>query len=209
MSIKKFAFAFITVTLSTVTLSHAEHEKSNNCILDETDQSVICSVFSQFKQVEQKSLFGSLTKLFFYSSEKIPSNLNPEELDTEESAFLVLINQYRNQNGLPSLMEDPSISSISQWMSQDMAHNNYVSRTDSMGRDPYQRMVSIGYYPKVWRENIAAGRANAKGVFTAWQNSPSNNANMLYPGFHSIGIGRAYSSDSTYKWYWTTDFGDQ
>ena len=30
---------------------------------------------------------------------------------------------------------------------------------------------------------------------------------MLSSNFKAIGIGRAYKSTSTYKWYWTADFG--
>lgn len=209
MGMKNITIAFISVVFATGTLSHADDGDLNHCILSETDQSVICSVIGQFEKIEQKSLFAGLTHLFSYSSEKTLTDLGPEDLDTEEAQFLILINQYRNQNGLPSLVENASMSSASHWMSQDMAYHNYVSHTDSMGRSPYQRLVSRGYYPKVWGENIAAGRANAKGVFAAWQNSPGHNSNMLYPSFHSIGIGRAYNPNTTYKWYWTTDFGDQ
>lgn len=135
--------------------------------------------------------------------------ISPKELDTEETQFLVLINQYRNQNGLPSLVSQTGSESASEWMSRDMGYKNYFSHIDSMGRNPGQRMNSRGYYPNAWGENIAAGQSSADGTFTLWKNSPGHNANMLSPSFHTIGIGRFYNAYSTYKWYWTTDFGDK
>src|SRR5215217_4904836 len=56
-------------------------------------------------------------------------------------------------------------------------------------------------------ENIAAGYATASAAFAAWKASAGHNANMLSTYFKEIGIGRAYNANSTYGWYWTTDFG--
>lgn len=208
MKKNKIALILVMFLVTAVAPIYGEDRRLIDDIHTETDQSVICSALTHFEQLEQNSLFLGLTAPF-YSSSGTSIALNTEDLDTEESQFLILINQYRNENGLPSLQENALMSSASQWMSQDMAYHNYVSHTDSMGRDPYQRMVSRGYYPSVWGENIAAGISKAKGAFKAWKNSPGHNANMLSPRFRSIGIGRAYSPYSTYKWYWTTDFGDQ
>jgi uncharacterized protein YkwD len=129
-------------------------------------------------------------------------------LDSEEAAFLVLINQYRQSNGLGTLTLNTNLVSAAKWMSQDMANKNYFSHTDSLGRDPFVRMAAFGYnYPHTAGENIAAGMDTAQAAFTAWKNSPGHNANMLGSGYTVIGIGRAYNSSSTYGWYWTTDFG--
>jgi uncharacterized protein YkwD len=43
----------------------------------------------------------------------------------------------------------------------------------------------------------------------SWQNSAGHNENMLNENYRVIGIARVYSSNSTYRWYWTTDFGGQ
>ncbi|HWQ33473.1 MAG TPA: CAP domain-containing protein, partial [Blastocatellia bacterium] len=72
----------------------------------------------------------------------------------------------------------------------------------------YQRMVAFGYnYNTWWAENIAAGYATAYYTFIQWKNSPPHNSNMLSPNVKVIGVGRAYSANSTYGYYWTTDFG--
>lgn len=139
-------------------------------------------------------------------------------LDTEQAAFLTLINNYRAQNGLGPLQVSMALQQSSQWMSGDMASKNYFSHTDSLGRDPFTRMAAFGYAYNTYKgENIAAGYSDAQNTFTQWQNACDPDAsgtctyghrqNMLNPNYKVLGIGRAYSASSTYGWYWTTDFG--
>jgi uncharacterized protein YkwD len=129
-------------------------------------------------------------------------------LDPQVSAFLTLINAYRVQNSAPALQVSIALTNSAQWMSTDMANNNYLDHTDSLGRDPYTRMIAFGYdYNTDEGENVAAGNSDASDTFTQWKNSAEHNANMLDASYLVIGIGRAYSATSTYGWYWTTDFG--
>jgi len=131
-------------------------------------------------------------------------------IDGEEQAFLTLINNHRTQNGLGTLSLNTQLTNSSDWMSNDMATNNYFSHTDSLGRDPFQRMAAFGYDYNTWKgENLAAGADTAQGAFNLWKNSAGHNANMLNANFKVIGIARVYGAGSTYGWYWTTDFGGQ
>jgi len=129
-------------------------------------------------------------------------------LDSEEQVMLKLINDYRAQNGLTSLRASVALTRSADWMSADMATKNYFNHTDSQGRDPFVRMTAFGYNYSGYRgENIAAGYSDAARTFNLWRNSPGHNAAMLNVNFNVIGISRASSASSTYKWYWTTDFG--
>jgi len=138
-------------------------------------------------------------------------------LDTEQSAFLTLINNYRAQNGVAPLQVSLALQQSSQWMSNDMATKNYFSHTDSLGRNPFQRMAAFGYSYTPAGENIAAGYSDAQSTFTQWQNACDPDAsgvctyahrqNMLSASYKVMGIGRAYNAAATYRWYWTTDFG--
>ena len=138
-------------------------------------------------------------------------------LDAEQSAFLTLINNYRAQNGAGPLQVSVTLQQSSQWMSADMAAKNYFSHTDSLGRNPFTRMAAFGYPYSPAGENIAAGYSDAQSTFTQWQNACDADAsgnctyahryNMLYSSYKVIGIGRAYNAASTYRYYWTTDFG--
>jgi len=128
--------------------------------------------------------------------------------DSEELAFLGLINNYRQQNGLGALTISTNLNRGAAWMAEDLATNNYFSHTDSLGRSPYSRAIDCGY-PSGAGENLAAGGAwsTAQAAFTAWQNSPGHNANMLGQYYQQIGIARYYGAGSQYGWYWATTFG--
>jgi uncharacterized protein YkwD len=52
-------------------------------------------------------------------------------------------------------------------------------------------------------ENVAWNQSNAEEVLTAWMNSPGHRANILRPGFKSIGVGMARSNGP----YWCQQFG--
>ncbi len=97
--------------------------------------------------------------------------------DSEELAFLTLINDYRSQNGLGALTISTNLNRGSAWMTEDMATNNYFAHTDSLGRSAYQRAIDCGY-PSGAGETLAAGGAwnSAQNAFNAWQNSPGHNA---------------------------------
>lgn len=128
--------------------------------------------------------------------------------EQEEALFLQLINEYREQNGVPVLEINSYLQTASQWLSEDMADKNYFSHTDSLGRDAFQRMAYFGYDLATSKgENIAAGYTTAASVMVGWKNSPGHNANMLNSNYRVIGIGLAYGEASDYGWYWTTDFG--
>ena len=128
--------------------------------------------------------------------------------DSEEAAFLTLINAYRAQNGRGALALSTNLSRASTWHGNDMGTNGYFSHTDSLGRSPSTRARDCDY-PGGAGENIAAGTVwdTAQEAFTAWQNSSGHNANMLNANYTMIGIARVYVSGSRYGWYWVTNFG--
>ena len=133
-------------------------------------------------------------------------------LDSEESAFLTLINLYRDRQGVQQLAVAPPLTIAAKWMSADLATRvkaaGDFSHTDSLGRDPFARMCAFGYCLNTWKgENIAAGNATAAATFAQWRDSPGHNENMVRAEYTVIGIGRAQGG--LYGWYWTTDFGGQ
>lgn len=130
------------------------------------------------------------------------------QLDPEEQAFVVLLNDYRAQNGLGPLSIDSSIQSAAEWMSADMGENDYFSHTDSLGGLPWDRMCNFGYCYNTWKgENIAAGYVTGEAAFEAWRSSPGHDSNMLSGNYVVMGIARVYTPGSAYGYYWTNDFG--
>jgi uncharacterized protein YkwD len=129
--------------------------------------------------------------------------------DSEDRAFLKLINAYRKDNGLGALTLSQTLSAAAQHHSASMADNDYFSHDLVPEEITWsQNLKNHGYKYTTYRgENIAAGLADAAGTFKRWKASSSHNANMLSSKYKAIGIGRAYNGDSQYGWYWTTDFG--
>jgi uncharacterized protein YkwD len=132
-------------------------------------------------------------------------------LDSEEQAFLGIINQYRAQNGLGALTACTSLNRAAQGHSEDMRDNNYFSHNGLNGSSPWERSCDacyeLGCGPMTaMAENIAAGNSGAQGTFDQWKNSPGHNANMLGGNFKMIGIGRA-TGGGQYGSYWTNVFG--
>ena len=128
-------------------------------------------------------------------------------LDSEEQAFLILINNYRAQNGRSALTTSTNLSRAAAWHATDMAAKSYFSHTDSLGRSVGTRVANCDGLPQNG-ENIAAGtvKDTAAEAFEMWRNSSGHNANMLNGSYRQIGIARAYNANSPYKWYWVTDF---
>lgn len=128
--------------------------------------------------------------------------------DSQETAFLALINEHRANNGVGKLSISSTLGAAAEHHSKEMARYNYFSHTlrggiswdSNIRAHAYKASNSIA-------ENIAAGNSSAADTFRQWKNSPGHNKNMLNPNFRAIGIGRASKSTSKYRWYWTTTFG--
>lgn len=129
-------------------------------------------------------------------------------IDNEELEFLRLINDYRVANGRGPLTISANLSRAAEWMARDMGEHDYFGHIDSLGRDPWTRIVDCGY-PVAGGENLAAGtyRSTAASAFELFRSSPSHDENMLLDRYVQIGIARVYVPNSKYGWYWATTFG--
>jgi len=127
--------------------------------------------------------------------------------------LVTLINGYRSENGLQSLVTSPALTQAAQWMSEDMAGNGYLSHTDSLGRGNLGRLAAFGYdctaYNTWCGESLAAGTATAWETLDAWRKSPAHNDLLLNADFAALGVGCAYNGGSTYRWYWVIELGGQ
>ena len=130
-------------------------------------------------------------------------------LDSGENDLLGQINTFRSARGLSTLVVSDTLTSAAKWMATDLSVNNYFSHTSLDGRNPTQRMADAGYPAfTTWAgEDLAAGYTSAAQVLTGWINSPAHLAVLTNPAYRAIGIGRSYSSASSYGWYWDADFG--
>ncbi len=100
-----------------------------------------------------------------------------------------------------------ALTRAAEWMSADMAANDYIDHTDSRCRTAPWRIRTFGFRSAVIGENLAAGMATAAPTFAQWRAEPAHRRAMLRSNFRLIGIGRAYSADSMMGWHWATTFG--
>ncbi|MDO8614368.1 MAG: CAP domain-containing protein [Dehalococcoidia bacterium] len=141
-----------------------------------------------------------------------PAGRASHAMDQEELNFLALINDYRAQNGAGPLTLAPALIEASEWFANDLATDDYFpfSHRDNENppRDPNQRAAAFGWNGGFVGENILGGVFvdTAQEAIDLWKGSPGHNASMLYAGFSVIGIGRGFNAQSTYSWYWVTDF---
>jgi len=102
------------------------------------------------------------------------------------------------------LKASPTLSAASRWMSEDMASHQSLSHTDSLGRDPSQRMADFGYQPSSCWGEILSGAESPQAAFQSWRDSPPHEAIML-DAFLVAGVGKASNPQSPYRAFWTMD----
>lgn len=125
-------------------------------------------------------------------------------LSTDEQALLALVNEYRAEHGMWPLKASSALSAASRWMSEDMAGHEYLAHTDSLGRDPSQRMADFGYGPSSCWGEVLSGAESPQAAFESWRNSPQHEAIML-DSFLVAGVGKASNPQSPYRAFWTMD----
>jgi uncharacterized protein YkwD len=138
----------------------------------------------------------------FYSALSSDGSASPDEQEV-----LRLVNLERQSQNLNPLAWDNSLGVAAWGHSNDMAQQNYFSHTSLDGRLFSQRIAAAGYPCGSCGENIAAGYSTPQAVMNGWMNSSGHRANILSSSYCDLGVGYAYSSTSTYKSYWTQDFG--
>ena len=134
-----------------------------------------------------------------------------------EAEVLKLVNDVRSVGATCGTVYNPPTSPLSwndqlataaEGHSRDMADKNYVSHTSLDGRTFVNRITNAGYTGySALGENIAAGYSTANDVVDGWMKSPGHCSNIMNPVFKDLGVGYASNSGSTYKNYWTQDFG--
>lgn len=131
-------------------------------------------------------------------------------IDAEEREMLRLINEFRRENGVPPVFLSAGLMRAASWKARDMAENDYFAHEDITvgGRSFGDRIRDCGYTFQTWLGEIsAAGHAPAAESFAQWRSTPGHRGVILDANYVSIGLGRSSSAESTYRWYWTADFG--
>ena len=120
-------------------------------------------------------------------------------LDTAAAA--IMISQYRQNNGLGTVVVDPELTRLAEQQSQAMAARN---KMDHDVKGPLEKRLSASGYPtKLAVENVSAGYHTLAEAFSGWRDSPPHKANMLKNGVTKLGIAAIYAPNTKYKVFWT------
>ncbi|TDH65162.1 uncharacterized protein CCR75_000230 [Bremia lactucae] len=130
----------------------------------------------------------------------LPSNRHQLEM-------LNAVNRERAIVGLYPLCMNTKLQNVALGHSIDMAVKNYMSHIGSDGSTVQQRIQTARYDSIAAGENVAAGNLTVAQVMKAWMNSTNHRANILRQKITMFGCGYAYNQKSTYKYYWTQNFG--
>jgi len=136
-----------------------------------------------------------------------PPGISYTEAEAEE-LIIVLVNDERQQFSLPTLSEDPLLTSLAREHSTSMVENNFFSHD----RYPGERSFSYGQPPGTIRgENIAMmpTRRVIPGPYlslqevcewavSAWMSSSGHRENILEPRYTKTGVGVSFSEGGEY-----------
>jgi uncharacterized protein YkwD len=127
-----------------------------------------------------------------------------------ESQTASLLNQQRNQNGLPSLSVNGALTDSARGHSVDMVTHNLTQHNGSDGSTPRQRMIRAGYTGSWWGEIIYWGSGSygtPSQAVTWWMNDPPHKDVILGTHYTDFGVGYVSCPSFSYKGFFTVDFG--
>ncbi len=165
-----------------------------------------CSVF-----VTWQARAGTSTPAYSGCGGVIAPAVNSEY----EQQVLDLVNEERQNAGLPPLKLVQELTNSARYHATDMGQDNYFNH-DTYDRvnsslqfvcDTWQRILS--FYPPNWSslaENIAAGYGSPQDVMTGWMNSTGHRNNILSANSWEMGVGY-YDLGGDYGRYWVQNFG--
>ncbi len=120
-------------------------------------------------------------------------------LDPQAAASMISL--YRQNNGLGTVVVDPSLMKLAEEQSQAMAIRN---KMDHDVKAPLAKRLNASGYPATLAvENVSAGYHTLAEAFSGWRDSPPHRANMLKNGVTKLGIAASYAPNTKYKVFWT------
>ena len=127
-------------------------------------------------------------------------------MSVSEQSMLDKINQYRQQNNLPILVDSLPLKQAAAWMSNDMLTEGLLSHVDSLGRDTAARLSNCGLpFPSIIAEIIDSGNADPAIMIEAWKHSSAHSNRILNKNFTHIGVS-LMSNTTSGQSYWSVTF---
>ena len=126
-----------------------------------------------------------------------------------ESEILSMLDQEREQNGLPALQLSGALTTSARRHSAAMAAAQTLSHQLPGEADLPQREAAAGFHGSAWAENVGeTPQGNASGAVSLQDllySDPPHRANILATSVHAVGVGIVI--DSRGQLWLTEDFG--
>jgi len=123
----------------------------------------------------------------------LAASISPASADPV-SDLLGMVNNLRSTLGVAALVTDPTLTSVAQQWSQQMASTGTLAHNPNLNTQILPGWTKTG-------ENAGTG-ASLAGIFSALSLSPGHYANMVDPTFNLTGVGVAADSAGT---LWITE----
>lgn len=128
-----------------------------------------------------------------------------EDLLSLERKLFELINEERQNYGLPLLSFSPDLSQLARTHSKDMASRGRISHSSTDGRSYQDRVVNEGFYFIALGENVAFSNGfQPELIHQKLMESQGHRENILDPNFDEVGIGAVLKKNKGY--FITQDF---
>jgi uncharacterized protein YkwD len=139
----------------------------------------------------------------------VPGPILESDDPAKDQAVEAGINDIRAGFGFPILTHADKLTQAALRHSHDLAENDFeIGHTGSDGSETEQRIDEACYRWLTIGEIVAGGYdGEPDQVIEAWMNSPGHRYNILFYQFTEFGSGYAYKSRTTYKHYFTVNFG--
>ncbi len=129
------------------------------------------------------------------------------------SRVIQLVNQARQQNGLPPVVMDQKLTQVAQALADDLARRRTLSNADASGNGIGQRFLAADYVYALADEAVSGGQPTPGAVVAALLSQPANRDTLLTPAAHDAGVGYVFRPDDAggigLGTYWVIDLGLQ
>jgi uncharacterized protein YkwD len=121
---------------------------------------------------------------------------------TYATELLTLLNQYRLEHGIPSLVFDATLAQSATSYAQYMATTGFFGHYPPSGSTPAGRIAAAGFTGQYKGEALSAGQPTPAVALSRLLGSSAHAAILLNPTSVAAGVGYHYEPGSYYGSYW-------
>lgn len=123
--------------------------------------------------------------------------------EVNEDTAASMFSQYRLNNGLGVVVQDPELTRLAEIQAKAMADAGNVNASLNQGYRLKDLMAKIGETDVPASNNVSGGYYRLSEAFSGWRESPKHNAVMLDKNARRFGLATAYAPNAKHKVFWS------